>query len=197
MNNYSQISQDKFVLSLLKSNNGFFLDFGCGDGITQTDPCGNNTLLLEQNNWNGLSIDLDPRLINIFKQYRNTACECIDLTLCNIESLLKKHNCPEIIDYFSFDTDGATENIIQNFPFNKYKFKIITFEHDLYAIGSKTKNLAFDILCKYGYERLIDNVNLYPHGAVEDWYIHPDFFDKSKLIYLNNIEHTEIFNYYD
>lgn len=197
MYTYSQISQDKFVNLMLGDIKGFFLDFGCGDGISQHNPCGNNTLLLEENGWNGLSIDLDAHLINIFKTYRKTNCEALDLLNCNINDLLVKYNCPSVIDYFSFDIDGASEDVIKKIPFDKFKFKIITFEHDLYAIGAKTKNTAFEILSSNGYERLIDNVILKPHGAVEDWYIHKDFFKDTELLYLSNVEHTEIFKFYD
>ena len=125
MHTYSQISQDKFVNLMLGSAKGFFLDFGCGDGISQHNPCGNNTLLLEENGWNGLSIDLDPRLINIFKTYRKTHCKALDLLNCNINDLLVEYNCPSVIDYFSFDIDGASEYVIKKMPFDKFKFKFI------------------------------------------------------------------------
>jgi hypothetical protein len=197
MHTYSQISQDKFVNLMLGNAKGFFLDFGCGDGISQHNPCGNNTLLLEENGWDGLSIDLDPSLINIFKAHRKTNCEAVDLIKCDITDLLFKYKCPDIIDYFSFDIDGASEAVIKKFPFDKFTFKIITFEHDEYAIGPRTKNTAFEILSHHGYERLINNVILTPHGSVEDWYVKKEFFNNKKLLYLNDVEHTEIFKFYE
>tara|TARA_R110002167_G_scaffold350561_1_gene562789 strand:+ start:1561 stop:2157 length:597 start_codon:yes stop_codon:yes gene_type:complete len=192
MNSYSQMSQDKFANFLFKSKKGFFLDFGCGDGISTNNPCGNNTLLLEQNGWDGLSIDIDTRLTSIFKNYRNTSVESIDLTICDITELLNKYACPKVIDYFSFDIDGATQKVIRKFPFEKFEFKFITFEHDFYANGPEVKEEAFDLFSKHGYSRLINNVNLSPHGAVEDWYVKEKYFEDSSLYFLNDIEHSEI-----
>ncbi len=192
MNSYSQMSQDKIVAHLFKNKKGFFLDFGSGDGVSTNNPCGNNTLLLEQIGWNGLSIDIDPYLISIFKKYRSTSSECTDLTICDIELLLKKHNCPDLIDYFSFDIDEASNHVIKKFPFKNFQFKFITFEHDLYANGPELKDLGFEIFSELGYKRLVNNVNLSPHGAVEDWYINEKYFPDINLTYLSDIEHSDI-----
>lgn len=197
MNSYSQMSQDKFVNFLFKSQKGYFLDFGCGDGISTNNPCGNNTLLLEESGWKGLSIDIDYRLTTIFKYYRKTDVDCVDLTICDISELLKKYNCPKIIDYLSFDIDESTQKVIRKFPFEEFKFKFITFEHDLYANGPDVKKEAYNIFTKHGYSRLIDNVNLSPHGAVEDWYIKEEYFNHINLRFLKNIEHSKILQEYN
>ena len=197
MKSFSQMSQDKFAQFLFKDQKGFFLDFGCGDGVSTNNPCGNNTLVLEQNGWDGLSIDIDPYFISIFKKYRKTNAESVDLTICNVADLLNKYKCPSVIDYFSFDIDEATQKVIRKFPFDQYEFKFITFEHDFYACGPDVKEEAFDIFSKNGYSRLVNNVNLSPHGAVEDWYIQEKYFQNTNLHFLSDIEHSDILQKYN
>jgi SAM-dependent methyltransferase len=52
----SQLGADMWVLQQF-SQAGFFLDVGCGDGLSELS----NSLLLEQNGWRGLCIDAFPR----------------------------------------------------------------------------------------------------------------------------------------
>ncbi|NBP15946.1 FkbM family methyltransferase [bacterium] len=45
-----------------------------------------------------------------------------------LESILDKAKAPNVIDYLSLDVEGEEYNILKNFPFNKYKFRIMTVE---------------------------------------------------------------------
>lgn len=45
-----------------------------------------------------------------------------------LKDLLIKYNAPKIIDYFSFDVEGAEERILKQFPFNEYTFLTMTIE---------------------------------------------------------------------
>jgi len=45
-----------------------------------------------------------------------------------LESILVECNAPKIIDYLSLDVGGSEYRILENFPFNKYKFLTITIE---------------------------------------------------------------------
>lgn len=185
------MSQDAFVLEFFK-NSGYFLDFGCGDGRSQ--PCANNTLLLEENGWDGISIDFDKNYIDNFNHTRKTKAYCIDLTQVNLRETLIDLKCPKIIDYFSFDIDAATENVLQRFPFNDFKFKLITFEHDLYAGKNNLKNMSMELFKNNNYQVLFENVCLDGCGAVEDWYINKDFFDYDCIA--RNINHKDILQTY-
>lgn len=189
MKSLSQMRQDIFVLKIFKEK-GFFLDFGCGDGYLK--PCGNNTYLLEENGWDGLSVDIDKTLIESFNRRRSTKSLVCDLTTVDIKQLLQTHNVPRVIDYFSFDVDRATEIVLANFPFDNYRFKLMTFEHDLYKVGSHVKNKAKDKLLGLGYEILIENVIFDNHGEVEDWYIDSNLLRELGLEKKKNINFKEI-----
>ena len=52
----------------------------------------------------------------------------IELEPITLYQLLKKHNAPNVIDYFSFDVEGAEERILKKFPFEKYIFLSMTIE---------------------------------------------------------------------
>lgn len=47
-----------------------------------------------------------------------------------IENLFIKHQVPNIIDYLSIDTEGSEVSIMNSFPFDKYKFRCLTIEHN-------------------------------------------------------------------
>lgn len=65
-----------------------------------------------------------------------------------LESILDKAKAPSIIDYLSLDVEGEEYNILKNFPFNKYKFRIMTIENNgAEPIGTLIKEL----LIKNGY----------------------------------------------
>lgn len=166
MKTYSQIGQDTFALKLL-GKSGFFLDFGCGDG--ESYPCGNNTLLLEQNGWDGLSFDIDQSSINKFNSNRTTTAICSDLS-ANLRETLEQSKCPKLIDYFSFDVDEATDAVFDAFPFEEYQCRFVSFEHNLYLPQYRgLKERSQDIFFKHGYKLLVDNV-CFNGRPVEDWY---------------------------
>lgn len=194
MNNYSQISQDLFALNYF-GNKGFFVDLGCGDGSRH--PCGNNTKLLEDHGWNGLSFDISQPCIEAFNKSRKTRGIQVDLTKVNLADLLSKHDCPQRVDYLSFDVDEATDHVLLNFPINEYKFNLITFEHNLYLQKYKgLKDIGKNLFLNNGYELLIENVILENHGAVEDWFIHKDLAADNKNIFMKNSLHRDVIKKY-
>ena len=52
----------------------------------------------------------------------------LKLKTTTLENILEKNNAPKIIDYLSLDVEGAEFRVLKNFPFNKYKFLIMTIE---------------------------------------------------------------------
>jgi SAM-dependent methyltransferase len=197
---YSQISQDIFVLNFFEKKAGYFLDLGCGNGFNH--PCGNNTLLLEQNGWDGISIDIDQVAINHFNKNRKTKAICKDLTKENLADILRENNAPKVIDYMSFDVDQASEHVLASLPLDEYVFRFVTFEHNAYLPNEYYKNLKQNALNKFfgmGYGLLINNVILENHGAVEDWYVHSFStlnLSKKPLKSLDSINHKNILTEY-
>lgn len=47
-----------------------------------------------------------------------------------LESILKKHNAPKRIDFLKIDIEGAEEEVLSTFPFDKYTFRLILLEED-------------------------------------------------------------------
>ena len=61
----------------------------------------------------------------IEKDWKTYPVQTISLT-----DLLKKHNAPKYIDYFSLDTEGSELEILKAFDFEQYQFGCITVEHN-------------------------------------------------------------------
>lgn len=78
--------------------------------------------------------------------------------------LLTEHDAPKIIDYISIDTEGTEFDILKNFDFDKYKFKIMTVEHNFTAEREK----IFQLLTTNGYQRMWSEFTQF-----DDWYINP------------------------
>ena len=80
----------------------------------------------------------------------------------SLNDLLKKYNAPDIIDYLSIDTEGSELDILNNFNFNSYQFRIITCEHNY----SSNRGKIYNLLSNNGYKRIMSNISQF-----DDWYI--------------------------
>ena len=80
----------------------------------------------------------------------------------SLEDLLDKYNAPKNIDYLSIDTEGSEYEILSNFNFGKYQFKIITCEHNF----TQQREKIFLLLTENGYVRKLQGVS-----RVDDWYV--------------------------
>lgn len=76
--------------------------------------------------------------------------------------LLEEHRAPRLIDYLSIDTEGSEYDILMNFDFSKYKFSIITVEHNFTSSRDDINRL----LSANGYVRRFENISEW-----DDWYI--------------------------
>lgn len=85
-----------------------------------------------------------------------------DVTTISLLDLLEKNEAPYLIDYLSIDTEGSELAILENFDFNKYKFRVITCEHNFTADREK----IYQLLTKYGYKRKFEDISKF-----DDWYI--------------------------
>lgn len=80
----------------------------------------------------------------------------------SLENLLEEYGAPEIIDYLSIDTEGSEYEILKNFNFEKYKFRVLTVEHNF----TKMRKEIFSLLSSHGYQRIHQEYSLF-----DDWYI--------------------------
>jgi hypothetical protein len=192
---YSQRNQDLFVIDVLNGKqNGTYLDFGCNEPLTI-----NNTYLLEsQFNFKGLSFDNDQSLINLWKDsgrnHKNAICA--DLLTYDLKSVLNSFYTENVIDYFSFDLEPplVTLEVLKNFPFDKFKFRVVTYEHDFYR-KYDTLNPSRKIFLENGYRKIsksyMDSYCLTLYLS-EDWWIHPDLVSINEELLDNNITELTI-----
>jgi len=179
----SDCSQDRFVVDTLNQyKNGFWVELGCQGPIQSS-----NTHILEMDHgWRGLSIDISQPHINLWEDVRNTEhLVCADALALDYTQLFEDHSVPEVVDYLSVDLEPPpiTFTALKKIPFDKYKFKTITFEHDHYRQEYLHYNLREDsrkFFESIGYYKLPDVfLNAYHTNLPisEDWYVHPELVD--------------------
>lgn len=178
---YSQLYQDKFVLSLFeKDHKGIYVDIGC-----QLPDKINNTLLLEENGWSGICLDIED-YNQQWKDRKNSLFVQHDATTCDYKKLFKEQKLPYVIDYLSLDIegDGSRYKALKKVMESGYEFKVITVEHDAYrGYDLSERQPQRKLLSERGYLLLCSDVyeNL-PHFPVEDWWVNPKYMDEN--IYL-------------
>lgn len=185
--NYSQVYQDMFVLSAMNGKkNGTYLEIGGGDPLW-----GNNTFLLEKEfGWKGVSIEYQELLVNNYNQIRKNKAICKNALELDYEKLLGEHFESNIIDYLQLDCEPSksTFEILLNIPFDKYKFSVITYEHDHFIDATQSyRTKSRNYLKLMGYELIVNDVGPTDWYSFEDWWIHPDLIDKKTIDNLKNI----------
>lgn len=186
--NYSQCYQDMFVLYMNEGKtNGTYFEVGAGPAFE-----GSNTALLEKNyGWKGVSIENDPHWAREHNTERDNQILFDDALSMNYEQVLNKHFDSNVIDYLQLDiepTNHTFECLLQ-VPFDEYKFRVITYEHDHYIDFSKSyRKKSRKYLQMMGYELVIGDVS--PEGTCnfEDWWVHPDLVNRDLI---EKIKHTE------
>ena len=172
--NYSQAYQDMFVLSMLEGKRkGSYLEIGSAEPFYN-----NNTALLEvEFGWVGISLDISEELVNEFSNERNNLVLCKDALKVDYEEILKSFNVGKNIDYLQIDCDPpeVSFEILKLIPFDKYKFAVITFEHDNYVDSTKSvRKESRELLQSHGYILIAGNIAPNDTDNFEDWWVHPD-----------------------
>ena len=175
--NYSQAFQDLFILAALKGKkNGLYLEIGAQEPFYQ-----NNTALLEtEYDWEGISIEIREDLCNMFREQRKNQIICEDATKINYTHLLDQFNQGTTFDYLQLDCEPSktTFEILLSIPFEKYKFSIITYEHDHYVdLTNSYRDKSRKYLQLMGYKLLVSNVSPTEWSPFEDWWYHPELID--------------------
>lgn len=80
----------------------------------------------------------------------------------SLNDLLTKYDAPLNIDYLSIDTEGSEFEILRNLDFDKYKFSVITCEHNYTPMREK----IFELLSRHGYIRKFEIISKF-----DDWYV--------------------------
>lgn len=179
--NYSQCFQDMFVLLTTNGQkNGTYLEIGSEDPQYKS-----NTYLLESKfDWKGISVEIDQPEVERFRQLRSNPVICADATKLDYASILKKANMPEIIDYLQIDTEPSSTSfeVLVSMPFDKYKFRVITFEHDHAVDSSRTyREKSRRYLKSLGYELVVPDIGPTDWYSFEDWWVMPELIDPAQL----------------
>ena len=76
--------------------------------------------------------------------------------------LLVKYDAPAVIDYLSIDTEGSEFEILNSFDFSRYRFRVITCEHNWTPMRDK----IYALLTSHGYTRKCEKMSEF-----DDWYV--------------------------
>lgn len=167
--NYSQMYQDMFVLTMLNGKrNGTFFEIGCGDPTFT-----NNTKLLEEWGWKGVSIDIKPSITDKYAKERKSTVVTGDATRLDYDKIIT-----EDYDYLQVDTDPNSLDVLLRLPFETRKFAVITFEHDYYCSPDPTaRERSRRYLESQGYILIAGDIAPRKYDSMEDWWVHPDLVD--------------------
>lgn len=174
---HSQAGQDYFAYLILyeileQKQLGHYLEIGAGDPIHF-----NNSCFFEKSlNWHGISIDNNSQLRVRWATQRHNPLLICDATQADYTAILEKF--PSDIDYLSLDIDRYYDAVLAKIPFDQYRFKVITIEHDAYRFGDIYRAKEREMLSNLGYYLLCADVTIAPDTVFEDWWVHPDFFSQ-------------------
>ena len=191
--NYSQAYQDMFVLAILNGKrNGTYLEIGAQEPFYQ-----NNSALLETEfDWKGTSIEIRKDLCKMFAEQRKNQILCKDATKINYERLLDEMNIGTDLDYLQVDCEPSktTFEILTAIPFEKYRFAVITYEHDHSVdITSSYRDKSRRFLKSYGYELVVKDVAFNDEYTFEDWWVHPDLVNPDLVSQMKSVD-TDVTN---
>lgn len=80
----------------------------------------------------------------------------------SLTDLLSKYNAPREIDFLSIDTEGSEYDILSCFDWSKYRFKVITVEHNY----TPQREKIFSLLTSNGYVKKLEKLSRF-----DDWYV--------------------------
>lgn len=175
--NYSQCYQDLFVLYILKGKKkGTYLEIGAGKPFY-----GNNTALLKEFDWNGVSLEINQSLVDQWLIERpNDIIINADATKVDFNGIYN-NSLPKNIDYLQLDIDPAsnTYKALKNIPFDQIQFNVITYEHDYYIDNNEYRLRSRNFLKDKNYVLIASNISPDNNSPFEDWYVHKDYYNSS------------------
>jgi hypothetical protein len=177
--NYSQVYQDMFILSMLNGKrNGTFLEIGGAEPYK-----GNNTALLEKTfGWKGVSIEYNEKFVENYRNNRSAKLLHTDALQMDYEKLLSENFEGNEIDYLQLDIEPArhTYECMLKIPFDKYKFAVITYEHDYYVDVTRSyREKSREFLKSKGYILVANDISPDGKSNFEDWWVHPEIVDEN------------------
>lgn len=177
--NYSQVCQDLFVLSMLDGKrNGSYLEIGAAHSHHNS-----NTALLEELGWTGVGVELNNELAAQHSCRKNKVL-CADALSLDYALLLSENFSGNTIDYLQLDIEPPrnTFDAMLAIPFEKYKFRVITYEHDHYVDITKSyREKSRRYLSSLGYKLVVNDVAPLENCNFEDWWVMPGLVDENAV----------------
>lgn len=186
---YSQVLQDVFVLSVLNGKkNGKYFEIGAGN----PEFLSNTKLLTSSYDWTGVSIDCveEYKLSWSNKRKNDKFILCDALTVDYNEIFNSNFAEDSTLDYLQCDIEPSVNTLaaLKMLPHDKYRFRVITFETDLYTGGKafavREESRAF--LSNLGYEMIVGDVIVGNSNPFEDWWVDLNLVNSSVAL---NIKH--------
>jgi hypothetical protein len=177
--------QEEFVIDLLdQKTGGYYVELGAFHSKN-----GSNTYRLETEfDWNGVSFEIVPELHKEITENRKNPCILGDATKFDYIKYFEENKFPNQIDYLQVDIDSGYKlngrpdgnaylslHGLIAVPLNKYRFSVITFEHDanMYWRNIAMRDVQREILDSLGY-------SLVAREYHEDWWVDPNVIDLEK-----------------
>jgi hypothetical protein len=179
--NYSQTLQDMFVLFMTKGKKqGTYLEIGSAD-----PEYGSNSKLLESHfNWKGYGVEILEHEVKKHEASRKNKVLLINALEVDYDKLLTEMSIEYgngyEFDYLQVDCEppAVSFEILKMIPFDKFKFAVVTFEHDYYAdLSREIRDKSREYMKSKGYVLTIGNVSMNDDCPYEDWYVHPELVD--------------------
>jgi len=188
---HGQAYQDIFVLSCLNGKrNGTYLEIGSAGPYY-----GNNTAVLEEEfGWRGVGIDFDEKFVKEYREKRKNPVLQENALEVNYENILSELAVDGVVDYLQLDCEpsSVTYEIMEKIPFDKFKFAVITYEHDHYMDKTKSyRRKSREYLTSRGYKLVVSDVSNEGHSSFEDWYVHPDLIDPNIVEIMTDVIETD------
>ena len=122
------------------------------------------TLMFNQTDWAGLSTIASFSQTDRWAPERANGLQYEVETIC-LNDLLASAGAPDRMDYLSIDTEGSELRILEAFDFSRYRFSVITCEHNF----TPAREAIAGLLTRQGYVRQHENLSQF-----DDWYVHQD-----------------------
>lgn len=100
-------------------------------------------------------------------EHRKVHGKTYSVPTVSLNDVLNEHNCPDVIDYVSIDTEGTEHLILKAYDFSR-KFNVLTIEHN----DTETKQPVIDLLTSKGYIHVIPEISMH-----DSWFISLDVFN--------------------
>jgi FkbM family methyltransferase len=95
-------------------------------------------------------------------EHRRKGGKTYSVETVSLADLLVEHAAPAHIDYLSIDTEGSEFSILRAFPFDRYRFGIITCEHNF----TDQRESIHRLLAQHGYRRVCTEISRW-----DDWFV--------------------------